>query len=314
MAGREQPGWFSTNVAARTAAAAAAARRYYEQNPILMTPDAVRARAIASSGWVGRVFGQSGYNAYYNSSGTTLAIMFYVSLSIFVVFLILAFINYTMFPVFSFSPNDPGFIPIPTVSDKQLAFTKGPATFDLSANFVKLPACTYTLGADVYLSGDFMLSEVPRVILYRASEPVISGGTVSNLVSTYSETNIIVWLDPIKNDLYVSAIENGTGSGNLIQTSEPIENVPIRKVFRLAVVFTPNFIELYINGRMEKSMALQNSLVTISDSSYLYSSVKPIQQNVTLGNLTMWPRVLTSREINVYENTPYKGGAFFFGK
>jgi hypothetical protein len=217
-----------------------------------------------------------------------------------------------MFPVFSFSPNDNGFIPIPTVSDKQLAFKKGPATYDLSANLVNLPACTYTVAADVFLSGDFMLSQIPRVILYRASEPVITGGTVDTLMDTYEETNLIVWLDPVKNDLYVSVLTNGTGSSTIIQTSEPIENVPVRKVFRLALVFTPNFMEVYINGRMEKSMAIKNSLVTISDSAYIYSSVKPIQQNVMVGNLTLWPRVLTAREINVNENAPYKEGAFFF--
>ena len=313
MAGRDQPGWFSQNVGQRTIAAAAAARRYLEMNPSVITPSAIRARAIASSGWIGSTFGQTGYSAYYNATGSTFALMFYASLSAFVLFLIMIFIHYTMFPVFSFSPNDNGYIPIPTVSDKQLVFNKGPATYDISANIVKLPACTYTLGADVYLSGDFMLSKIPRVILYRASEPVITGGNVDTLLDTYPETNIIVWLDPVKNDLYVSAVTNGTGSTTIIQTSEPIENVPVRKVFRLAVVFTPNFMEVYINGRMEKSMAIKNSLVTISDSAYIYSSVKPIQQNVMVGNLTLWPRVLTAREINVNENAPYKDGAFFFG-
>ena len=43
-----------------------------------------------------------------------------------------------------------------------------------------------------------------------------------------------------------------------------------------------------------------------------YSSVKPIQSNVMLGNLTMWPRILTSREINVYESAPKAGEKFFF--
>lgn len=312
MAGRDQPGWFSQNVGQRTTAAAAAARRYLEQNPTVMTPDAIRARAIASSGWIGGIFGQSGYSAYYNATGSTFAIMFYIAVFIFVVFLILFFVNYTMFPVFSFSPNDNGFIPIPTVSDKQLSFKKGPAVFDLSANLVKLPACTYTIGADVFLSGNFMLSQIPRVILYRASQPVITGGTVDTLLDTYPETNILVWLDPVKNDLYVSAITNGTGSSTMIQTSDAIENVPVRKVFRLAIVFTANFIEVYINGRMEKSMSLQNSLVTISDSTYFYSSIQPIQQNVMVGNLSLWPRILTAREINVNESAPYKDGSFFF--
>ena len=240
--------------------------------------------------------------------------LFAASLVIFFIFLLLVTINYTIYPIFSFSPNDNGLIPIPTASDREMAYKSVPASYDLAAEFINVPATSYTMGADVYLSGDFMLAQIPRVILYRAMQPVTSGGTVDSLLSTYPETNFIVWLDPVKNDLYVSVVTQGNGGNTAIETSEPIENVPVRKVFRIAIVFTPNFIEVYMNGKLERSMVIEGGLLSVNETSNIYSSVKPIQQNVMLGNLSLWPRVLTAREISVNESAPKKDELFFFKK
>ena len=157
-----------------------------------------------------------------------------------------------------------------------------------------------------------MLAQIPRVGLYRGSDAVINGGTVNNLQSTYSQSNIIVWLDPVKNDLYVSVFAQKDGTTVVLETSDPVENVPIKSVFRLAVVFSPNFLEIYINGKLERSMVIDGSIVSVNETNNFYSSVKAIQSNVMLGNLTMWPRILTSREINVYESAPKADEKFFF--
>ena len=138
------------------------------------------------------------------NTGQVFGVLYYISLTVFVVFLLLMFINYAIYPIFSFSPNDLALVTIPSASDKQTAFITGPAAYNTPTNFKKIPLCSYTIGADIYLSGNFMLAEIPRVILYRGSEEVISGGTANSLQSTYSQSNIIVWLDPVKNDLYVS--------------------------------------------------------------------------------------------------------------
>jgi hypothetical protein len=257
-------------------------------------------------GFLGSVFGSSAYSMYYNNSGNAFAILFYISMLLFIGFLLLIFVHFTMFPIFSFSPNDPGFISVPTVSDRQITYKRNPPPYDMSGSFISLPECSYTLGADIFLSGNFMVSNVPRVILYRSEEPVEDSGTVDSLDSTYPDTNIIVWLDPVQNDLYASV---ATSQG--IQTTEPIENVPIRKSFRLTVAFSANFIELYINGKLEKSMPIRSNLKGIASNSYIYPSIKPIMQNVMIGNLSMWPRVLTAREIALYENAPVKATGFF---
>lgn len=313
--------------------AAAAATSTYRAGQPCLTPDCAATRdKAASMGFVGRIFGPAAYTVYYNATGNTFRTLFYIALITFIVFLMLMFVNATMYPIFSFSPNEAGLLSIPTTSDQQVTYKGAPATYDLSANFVNLPPCTYTLGSDVYLSGNFMLAQIPRVILYRSANSVnvnavLTGITDSTtdderlgithtyLKRNYPDTNIIVWLDPVKNDLYVSVIttnpSGGSGSRH-IQTTNPVQNVPIKRVFRLAVVFTPNFLEVYVNGRLEESMSINNPLVTISSRSYIYPSINPIQQNVMIGNMSMWPRVLTAREIASSEASPKKDGAFFF--
>lgn len=310
-----------------------AALKTLKNNNICTTPDCVATRAkVESMGYLGRILGPYSYNIYYNTGAHIFGLLFYIALTIFILFLIATFVHYTMFPVFSLSVNDVGFIPIPTASDQQVVYKKGPPAYDISANFVSVPACTYTLGADVFLSGNFMVSQVPRVILYRGRDvPVNSMVTVSGindatteeqrasildtyLKSNYRNTNIIVWLDPIKNDLYVSVITTdpeGGSNSTLIQTSRPVENVPIKRVFRLAVAFSPNFVEVYINGKLEQSMAITNALIQLPEISYIYPTVKSIQQNVMIGTVSMWPRILTAREIDVNESKPRSESKFF---
>ena len=225
--------------------------------------------------------------------------IFYGSVVLFILLLILIVINFTMFPVFAFSPNDSGFIPIPTVSDQQLAFTKGPAASDLSANFVGVPPCSYTLGMDVFLSGNFQASNVPRVLLYRSINTKVSPpstDTSGNLATRFPDTNILIWIDPMKNDLFAS-VRTGPGS---MQTTQPIENVPIKKTFRLTVVFTQQFVELYINGNLEKSMALARPPITAAATAHFYPVISTIAPSVLISNLAFWPRVLTSREARAY--------------
>lgn len=298
------------NLKARAAAAQAAAIAELKKDAPCRTAACEQARA--STGVMGWITGTAFSGASQSSPTGIFGILFFLAVAIFVVFLTLMFVHFTMYPIFSFSPNDAGFIPVPTASDQQLDFKNGPASYDLSANFTSLPACSYTLATDVYLSGNFMTSEVPRVILYRSNAPVTTGGTVDDLVSTYPYTNFIVWLDPLKNDLYMSVVTTGDGSSTRsVETTDPIENVPVRKTFRLSVVFTPQFVELYINGNLEKSMAIKGQLTTIPEESYIYPTIRPILSNVLVGNVSMYPRILTAREIRANEGGPVKTDTFF---
>jgi len=286
-------------------------------------PDPVYAAPVAAPTGLGSLIPARFFPSS-QAFGGALSVAYSGSIIILVIFLILTFIHFTLFPVFSLSPDDNGIIPVPLPSDKQLAFTKGPAPSDLSANFVNIPSCTYSLSMDIYLSGDFQAMTIPRVLFYRStggkgvSPPSnisswstgssgSSGSAVSSdlsraLLGTFPDSNFILWLDPIKNDLYASVVTStdGTAANVRLQTTKPIENVPIRKVFRLTAVFTQQFVELYINGSLEQSMALKNLPLTVAPTAYFFPVISTIGPNTRLANVAFWPRTLSAKEVRAY--------------
>lgn len=228
--------------------------------------------------------------------------------------LILVVIHYTFFPILSFIPGDGGLISVPIASDRQLMFTKAPAASDLSGNFSEILPYNYTLGADVYLSGSFQATSMPRVILYRGREAnttLNTTDTKDNLLGRFPDTNLIVWMDPIKNDLFVSVITGDSASGTLrLQTTNPIANVPIRKVFRITVVYTDQFIEVYKDGSLEQSMSFQNTPVASANTSYFFPTTAKTLGSAMISNVAYWPRILVAREVRTY-GMPMSNETFF---
>jgi hypothetical protein len=139
-----------------------------------------------------------------------------------------------------------------------------------------------------------------------------TSATSEDLLSAFPDTNLIIWLDPIKNDLFVSVITNTQeGVPNRMETIDPIENVPIKKVFRVTVVFTQQFLEVYINGNLEKSMPFQGAPIQTSAEANFYPAVSAVGPNVRLANIAFWPRTLTAREVRAY-GAPMATENFFF--
>ena len=60
----------------------------------------------------------AGYFPSSQTLGGALSVVYSGSIIILIIFLILAFIHFTVFPMFSFSPDDTGIIPVPLPSDK----------------------------------------------------------------------------------------------------------------------------------------------------------------------------------------------------
>jgi hypothetical protein len=245
-----------------------------------------------------------------------------ILLTLVVTIIILVIIHYSVFPILSFVPGDGGLVTVPIAVDQQLMFTTAPAVSDISANFVNLEPYNYTLSADVYLNGSFQASNMPRPLLYRARTPNTSlnaTDTKDKLIERFPETNLIIWMDPIKNDLLVSVVtgdfsSTGNSFGNLrLQTTQPIENVPIRKVFRITVIFTEKFVEVYKDGLLEKSMTLKNTPISSPDNSYIFPTPAKVLGSAMVSNVAYWRRPLTSSEARRY-GAPVSNEAFFSKK
>ena len=274
-------------------------------------PAAPRAAPAASMFADGR-FSLPTWSSYGPLFGSVLNYAFKAGLLSFILFLVLLLIHWTIYPIFSFTPGDGGIIPVPTASDRQLAYEKEPAAPTLRSKFTELLSCGYTIGMDVYLTGNFQTTQLPRVLLYRALEAQnpASTETESSLITRYgSNSNLIVWLDPVKNDLHVSVVSMNTNSVKVLSARRPIENVPLRKVFRVTVVFTPGFVETYINGKLRLTTPLTNPPIQVTEGDF-YPVIAPAMTNAMIANLAYWPRVLTPKEVDA-NGAPMANETFF---
>jgi len=276
-------------------------------------------------------------NAYSSATVSISGALFFFALIVFVIFLILIFIHYTIFPVFALTVNDPGFIPVPTSTDRELSFKKegtasstsrrdtdnglqtiSTTTPPVTSYKTSLPSsCSYTIAADIFIDGGLKPIAYPNVILYRDiadnSKTLLNSASAvsSTLNKIYTRTNILAWLDPHTNDLQITLVTLDIGGNEKLQSLEPpISNVPLNKYFRLVIVLADSFVEVYINGGLERSMQINGNLKPVGDSTASTDFYPPITDpsigGVKIMNMSMWPRVITSKEIRAYEAAPAK--------
>ncbi len=230
---------------------------------------------------------------------TGITILFYTSITAFLLFLILISIHFTIYPIFSFSEEDDGLISIPTASDQQKAFKGTVATPETAGSFMAVPNCGYTIGFDTYLSGNFFATEAPRVLLYRSRAPVLMAATdrETTLVTKFSNTNLLVYLDPIKNDMTVAIVTSPDGATKNLRKLPAIENVPLRKVFRTTIILAETFVEVYLNGQLMQSMPLTEPPLAQEATFGFYTVPALFGSNMKMANLTFWPRPLKARDV-----------------
>jgi hypothetical protein len=243
---------------------------------------------------------------------------------LFILFLLLVFINTTMYPIFSFSMNETGLIRIPLSTDRELSYTKTGSAIATKRrdtdtgnkdNKTALPVCcNYTIGVDIHIDGGLTPITYPNVLLYRdlqvpsVTATAAAAATKANLGAKYPNTNIIVWLDRSTNNLNVTLVTKDIGLNDTLQHLPPIENVPLNKAFRLTIVLADSFIEVYMNGELERTMQITGNLKGIGSATASTDFYPPIteyrQGGVKISHMSMWPRVISSREIRAYEATP----------
>ena len=228
-----------------------------------------------------------------------------------IIIIIMVIVHFTIKPVFSFSPADLGFIQIPVPSDRQVAFNKAFAGLDVSANFVDIVPCGYTLSMDLYLTGAFATSTAPRVILYNSPTPIQGISFTKDTIGTaFPNSNLIMWLDPAVNDLYISTVTSAPGALKRIETTPPISNVPIKTPFRVTYVYTQGFLEVYLNGSLQTTMVYKNPPIGSSELNPFFFGQISSLASCRVGNVFYWGRPLTSREVRA-AGSPVSTTAFF---
>lgn len=223
-------------------------------------------------------------------AGSVIAGLFYLSSAIFVMFLIAIFIHFTVTPIFKFSPYDAGLLNI-TPSSAETAWTTSPPTFDLSANVANPVSSDYTISLDVFVSSQYSSIIAPRVLLYRGKNFVTLPVSTKkeNVASLFSNTNLLVYVDNMTNDLNVVATTTTK------EAIPPIKNIPLNTPFKLTIVYMPTFMEVYINGKLQATRVFKTPPIT---STYgFWPPPSSVSSLVKVGNFSFWPDALPSSAI-----------------
>lgn len=224
--------------------------------------------------------------------------MFIFSTIAFIVCLLCVALHYMGVPIFSFVEGEPGVLRVPVPTTEQSVFVNAPITSDLSCNFLPVAPTGYTISFDTFLIGDFITTTVPRVLLYRSPYPIAlqTTDTTDSLSSLFSNSNIIVFVDPLKNDLYAAVLK----SDSTYTISEPIKNIPLRTPFRVTLVVSDNFLEVYLNGDLKQVLTFNGEIISTLPSNYFFGPPPIVNQSVKIGNIHIWNSELSSKIVRSF--------------
>ncbi len=239
-----------------------------------------------------------------------IAFLFYLSLIAFFIFLILVMVHFTIKPIFKFDVNEQGLVDISPSNDGQLVWKNGLADADAKADLKGILSCNYTLSMDIFIKNETSMSSTPRVLLYRADAPVsfATDKLASDLFNLYGDTNLLVYLDPAKNDLNITAVTMDNQNVLHPEGIPAIPNIPLETPVRITIVFQPRMMEVYMNGNLQATRVFLGRPKETTGPFFAPSEF--VRETARVGNLQFWPRTLAPSEIR---NTgPALPGADFF--
>ena len=266
-------------------------------------------------------YSSSGYSSSDSSSGLQTAVkyLFYMSVAALTLFVTLVFINYTTYPVFSFSVGGDGIVPMPLPTAVQTVYPAAIPTYDVSMNFVDVQPYSYSLSFDAFIQSEFAFSDTfPRVVLYRAQAPLTSkafasSNTLADLKNKLiPNSNLIVYIDPHLNNLYCAIKLQPTDTGVITYTTAgPIQNLPIRSPFRVTLVFDTKFIEVYVDGKLENTTPFTGTPVAIDGSNAFYGPPQLVASAIKISNINYYSMMLSPKSIRILATQPAMNTGIF---
>jgi hypothetical protein len=223
--------------------------------------------------------------------------LFSFAMALFIIFLVLLLIHYSIMPIFSFTAGDGGVFPLANTTDGQLVWTKAPPLADISGNVNRILPYGFTIQQDIYMDNELSLSNRKRVFLYRSMDPVVvDPSQPEDLLTQYPTSNLFMYLSPNTNDLIVTAVTKKPNNDLVFESAPTLLNVPTKEVIRLTVVFLPELLEVYLNGKLHGTKTFRYTPLT-SDT-YFYSTPDAFRGTVRAMNFKYWDRALSAVEVS----------------
>jgi len=229
-----------------------------------------------------------------------------------VLLILLLFINYTIYPIFQLQPGGPGFIRIPYMESQEKYWTSlKPPYDDISGNCkVNMASMTYNWSMVLDLSiknPNMNLQDNNNKTLFRLlfnrggtiiGTPVFMDGSITDVITGH---NLAIGLLRDTNDLYISTTTSVPVPNSNTTTPQEqgvlINNIPTQTPFRIGVTVMSTYMEVYLNGKLAKTIKLAYP-ITDRDSSMPILSFQGPQgstpnQIARVGNLLVWNQVIS---------------------
>ena len=238
----------------------------------------------------------SGVTSYTTESTSLSQTLFAFAISLFIVFLVLLVIHYTITPVFSFTGGDGGILPLANTTDGQLVWTTQPPLADVSANVLRILPTGITIQQDIYLDNETALSNRRRLFFYRSNNAIVANPSEpENLLTQYPDSNLFMYLSPNTNDLIVTAVTKKPNNDLVLESAPTLLNVPIKQVIRVTVILMPQMMEVYLNGKLHGTKTFR--FTPITTNTYFYSTPDAFRNTVRVMNLKYWDRPIQAAEV-----------------
>ena len=135
--------------------------------------------------------------------------------------------------------------------------------------------------------------------------------TENNLLTTFTNTNFLVYAEPIQNDLIVAVVTK-KGTTRHLEVAAVLKNIPINDPFQVTLVVGTTFIEVYKNKQLIKTYRYKGTLDTPSTvNTKLYSPVESIVgDTIKIANVQYFDAAIRSDQLRVATNS-LKAKSFF---
>lgn len=263
-------------------------------------------------------------------------ILFYTSIFAFILFLVLLAINAYVIPILPFVS---GTTPIAAKSssdntvNNQLLYSTRICPPDTAMNFNTITQFNYnkfSVSFDCFVQNTYLSTDVPRVLLYFGSTPanvndntdlVEYRGTnetipriltvaQTDILSKFSNSSFIVYIDPVKNDLKVGLITVDSSHINYLELLPTVENIPINQPFTITCIISQNFVEIYKDYQLKYTYTPKYTLNAPTGNPSIFGPIGFLQGTVKIANVMYFDNIITTTQLR--NLVPITKSASFF--
>jgi hypothetical protein len=205
----------------------------------------------------------------------------YLVAIVIVLLAILLFVHFLITPIFQFTPGGPGVIPIPGTNDATVYWKTYPNDPELKNTILGSQSANWAMSLDILIEEPFVpapASKPERVFLER---------TMGLLGDSY---NLRFALVSNTTDLHISTQNSSDNEEYIV-----ITNAPVQTPFRVGVVLLDRVMEVYVNGRLYKTLPL--SAPVKSEGGGFKGPQGDMATMAKVKNLILWKRPITPSEM-----------------